>query len=101
MIKFLQYSDISCSHSDEERDSTGTQPQPMLVSHIYQHLMMAAHQHFPANLMELERIFQEEWDQLCKSKLRTIWKNNQDNSELKHCCRALYKLLNQYYLNQM
>ncbi|KAF7656590.1 hypothetical protein LDENG_00038290 [Lucifuga dentata] len=29
---------------------------------------MAVHRHFPSNQMELERICQEEWDKLPKSK---------------------------------
>lgn len=29
---------------------------------------MAAHRHFPSNLMERETVFQEDWDKLTKSR---------------------------------
>uniref|UniRef100_A0A8C4TK49 Tc1-like transposase DDE domain-containing protein n=1 Tax=Erpetoichthys calabaricus TaxID=27687 RepID=A0A8C4TK49_ERPCA len=38
------------------------------IEHLWRDLKMAVHQHFPSNLMELERCCKEEWAKLAKDR---------------------------------
>lgn len=40
------------------------------VEHLWRDLRTAAHRCFPSNLMEFERICQEEWDKVAKYRCR-------------------------------
>ncbi|KAF7653838.1 hypothetical protein LDENG_00077890 [Lucifuga dentata] len=55
---------------------------------------MAVHRCFPSNVMELERICQEEWDKLPKSSCAKLVQMNKKTRSCNCCQRGFYKVLN-------